>query len=126
MNTVKEEIGFKLEKDLVGECDIIDGVMVTEICIGLKQNSIQIGLLLQIRSFTTMDGLEQFVARSEPKQAKKLSPHLKKVKKIAPSPSGYSERDMSRMDASLFVLSEEPYYEDYSELFLLYWIFWIL
>jgi hypothetical protein len=45
-NTAREVIGFKLEKELdVGECDIIDGFMVSEFCIGF-QCSIQIEFLL--------------------------------------------------------------------------------
>lgn len=44
-NTAREVIGFKLEKELVGECDIIDGFMVSEFCIGF-QCYIQIEFLL--------------------------------------------------------------------------------
>ncbi|EFX79356.1 hypothetical protein DAPPUDRAFT_104500 [Daphnia pulex] len=89
-NTAREVIGFKLEKELVGECDIIDGFM--------------------IHSFTTADALEQFVASRAAEKTFKLSSRLKKARKLAPSFS----RDVNSMDASLFVLSAEPYYEDYS------------
>ncbi|XP_046651760.1 uncharacterized protein LOC124342696 isoform X1 [Daphnia pulicaria] len=90
-NTAKEIIGFKLEKELdVGECDIIDGFM--------------------IHSFTTADALEQFVASRAAEKTLKLSSRLKKARKLAPS----FFRDVNSMDASLFVLSAEPYYEDYN------------
>lgn len=118
-NTAMEVIGFKLEKELVGECDIIDGFMVSEFCIGF-QCSIQIEFCfyLKIHSFTTADALEQFVASRAAEKTLKLSSRLKKGRKLAPS----FFRDINSMDASLFVLSAEPYYEDYSKLFFIYLI----
>ena len=64
-----------------------------------------------------MDHLEQFVAKSVSIQH--FSPCLNKVKEITASTPGYIEKDMHRMDASFFVLSEEPYNDDYSKLFSL-------
>jgi hypothetical protein len=68
--------------------------------------------------------LEQFVARSAPENAMKLSPRLKKIRKIDPSSPGDIERD--KLDASLLVLSEEPYYDDYSNVFFFFIGFSIL
>jgi hypothetical protein len=70
---------------------------------------------LKIHSFTTADALEQFVASRAAEKTLKLSSRLKKARKLAPS----FFRDVNSMDASLFVLSAEPYYEDYSKLFFI-------
>ena len=102
---VREEIGFKLEKDLFVECDTIDGMVVTESCIGLKQCFILMELFpLYLDSFIhDYRWLGTVCCQKRTRKCNETLPSFEENKKNCPFISwGYWKRQIGCLTVSSF------------------------